>query len=209
MASEYSTMLILPGFVRRAVQEAPGLSFEIVPIEDPVSRVYHGDVDVCLSGAAISNLEGSIAALIRTQTIASDTYVGLIDPQHPIGEAPSVEEILAYPRIATQFPGVGRTVEDLVIPRIAAERGATHCVPSFISLAPLILGTRFIGIVPKRLTGLLSSAWKLRWIRLPPPLEDTSLRLLWHVRHDEDPVHRWVRVQIAEAAAALASEQGR
>ena len=209
MASEYTTMLLLPSVVQRAAQEAPGLSFEILPIEDPAARVFHGDVDICISGILISYLEGSIAALIRAQTIFSETYVGLVDPEHPISDTPSIEEVLTYPRIATQFPGIGRTVEDIAIPRIAAERSATHYVSSFIAIAPLVLGSRFIGIVPRRMTRLLAPVWKLRWISLPPPVESTAVRLLWHLRHDEDPLHRWVRLRLAEAAAALAAEESR
>jgi len=91
MASEYSLLMVLPNVFRRAGQEAPGLSFEVVPIDNPVARVYSGDVDLCLTGNVIAGITGAAASMLRTSLLTTEEFIGLVDKAHPAGLPPSAE----------------------------------------------------------------------------------------------------------------------
>jgi DNA-binding transcriptional LysR family regulator len=82
-------------------------------------------------------------------------------------------------------------------------RNPTIKVPSFMTAPPMIVDTQRLCIVPARLVGLVTMAWPLRVVRLPPSYRALKLRMVWHVRHDLDPVHRWLRGMLLETGAMI------
>lgn len=204
MASEFSQFLLLPYFFRRAAELAPGLTFEVLPIFDPVSRVYHGDVDVALTAAPLTEIPVASASLIRSRRLLDEPFVALVDQNHPLGEAATLEELLSYPHIETRFPGLSTSVEDGMLNTLDTSRNRAIIVPSFVAVPPMIVGTDRVCVFPQRLLSVISLKEPIRTIRLPEGYKPSlSLRVLWHVRHDFDPLHRWVRSILHEAAAQL------
>ncbi len=203
MASEFSLLMVLPHVFRRAQEAAPRLTFEVIPIDDPIGRVGHGDVDLCITGNTIDDVEGGAANAVRTRWLMDDEFLGLVDAGHPLGDAVTIEEFLSYPHVVTQFPGIARTVEDNGIAGLSKIYPPVIKVPSFIGIAPIVLGTEMIGVVPSRLVPLLSDTWKLKTFRLPETFARSSLRALWHGRFDRDPVHQWLRSATFDVCASL------
>jgi len=208
MASEFAQMLILPDLFRRALYEAPHLTFEVLPIFDPISRVYHGDVDLCLTAAPLSQVPGPAAGLIRAQKILEERFIALVDKDHPLRDPATFEELLAYPHVETQFPGVASSVEEAIMSDPSRHKTPEIRVSSFLCVPPMIVGTQRICIMPETLFDLVSAPWGLRAISLPDAYGLISLRTLWHVRYDMDPVNRWIR-SAAQKTAAQLHEPGR
>ena len=115
MASEFTQFLILPPLFRRAAEEAPKLTFEILPIVDPFSRVHMGDIDLAITAAPLASLPEPIAGLLRVQTILEESFVALVDADHPLGDSATLEEIGQYPHIETVFPDLNCSVEETII----------------------------------------------------------------------------------------------
>ncbi len=203
MASEFPQMLILPELFQRAVSEAPKLTFEVVPIFDPVSRVYHGDVDLCLTGAPLSEVPAPMAGMVRAQTILLEGFVAVVDKDHPLTDFATVEELAAYPHVETLFPGLTVSVEQSMTFDRDAHKRAAITVPSFLSVPPMLVNTDRICLLPETLFDLLNAPWKLRAIKLPHDYNKIALRTLWHMRHDMDPLHRWMRAVLQKAARRL------
>jgi LysR family nod box-dependent transcriptional activator len=210
MASEFSLYLVLPHMFRSAAMTAPNVTFQVLPINDPIGSVYRGDVDICLTGNTIADIAGTSRSVIRTHLLLWDHFLGLVDDGHPLRDAISVEEFLAYPHAATLFPGVSRTVESSGISELPDDhppRVTVH-VPSFLALGPIVAGTEMIGVVPALLARFLPGPWKLRTLTLPMNFDKAALRALWHSRDDQDSAHVWLRGLATEACAALKRTQG-
>jgi LysR family nod box-dependent transcriptional activator len=206
MASEVSLFLILPRVFRSAAILAPGVTFRVVPIDDPAGHVYAGDIDLCLTGNTIEDLVGTAASVVRAQTLRCDeSCVGLVDENHPLRGEITLEQFLSYPHAVTQFPGIARTVEDQGISGLSRDHPPRVRVASFLALGPIVAGTDMIGVVPGLLIPLLNSAWRLRTVILPADFAKLSLRALWHSRDDQDPAHKWLRGLVSDACAALTS----
>ena len=203
MASEFSQMLILPELFRRALSEAPNMTFEVLPIVDPISRVYLGDVDLCLTAAPLADVPHSAAGLIRAQKILEEGFVALVDRDHPLHGSATTAELMAYPHVGTHFPGMTSSVEDTIISDRDAQRRPSITVPNFLSVPPMIVNTQRVGLIPKTLVALVSASWELRAVTLPDDYGAIALRTLWHMRHDMDPLHRWIRSAIQETALRL------
>lgn len=204
MASEFSQFLLLPYFFRRAAELAPGLTFEVLPISDPVSRVYHGDVDVALTAAPLDKIPDSIASLIRARCLLDEPFVALVDQNHPLSEPATLEDLLSYPHIETRFPGLSTSVEDRILGGFETSKNRAIVVPSFVAVPAMIVGTDRVCVFPKRLLSVIPVQAQMRTISLPEGYSPSLVvSTLWHVRHDFDPLHRWVRSMLDEAASQL------
>ena len=145
---------------------------------------------------------------MRTQLLLWDHFLGLVDDNHVLRDDITLEQFLAYPHVATQFPGVSRTVEangSNEFPDDHRPRVVVH-VPSFLALGPIVAGTEMIGVVPSLLAPFLQSPWKLRTLILPTSFHKAPLRALWHNRDDHDPAHVWLRGLVTNACAALKAD---
>jgi DNA-binding transcriptional LysR family regulator len=201
MASDVSLLLIVPFIFRRAAELAPNLTFEVVPIDSPVAQVYQGNVDLCLTGDTVAHIDGGAANTVRTKILVSDRPVGIVDSNHPLSGTITLDEFLAYPYVAAQFPGAKRTADDNIMDGLSHDHPPRIRVPSFMAIGSVVCGTQMIGILPSRMVPLLPEVWNLRALDLPAGFSKLSLRVLWHSRHDNDRVHQWLR-STAQAACA-------
>lgn len=204
MASEFGLYLVLPQLFAQAGALAPHVTFETLPIERPVRSVFAGQVDLCLTGDILQDVAGEMADEVRTKVLAEDRFVGIVDAAHPIGEAATVDELLAYPHVATQFPGSPWTVEDIGMSGLSDRHPPRVRIASFLALGKMVAGTSAIGIIPGRLAALATAGGDLRAVALPDEFKSVSIRLLWHARFDGDAAHGWLRDLVVDACAALA-----
>ena len=206
MASEHSMMLILPAVFRIAAAEAPELSFDIRSLDAPTMRIAADDIDLCLTAEPIGTLGKATSDVLRTQKVLVDLFVAVVDHRHPFGGATiSLDELRGYPHVVTNFPGMARSVEDIILHGSAPSAAAIR-VPSFLAVGPGIIDSDRVGIIPSMLRPLVTSVWKLRAIALPDAVPPSIVRALWHVRNDADPVHKWLRRAVRDACAALADD---
>ena len=99
----------------------------------------------------------------------------------------------------------------LAIDEILMERGIQRRfvaeVPGFAGLPPFLRGGPLIATLPS-----LSRAHLLQGLAIAPvPVECPAMAtyMVWHLRHQEDPVHRWLRqnleMVVAPSLAAAAA----
>lgn len=208
MASEYSTLLVIPPILQLAASAAPSLSFEIMPIENPAERVYTGNVDLCITGDTIAEIEGGAATALRTQTLLVDYFVGLVDRGHPLRGEVTREEYFTYPRIVTHFPGIPRSVEDSIADEGPRLQPPHVRLPGFMAIGAMVVGSSSIGALPARLLPLIPAQWDVRPIQLPEDFSPVTIRALWHSRHDHDPIHQWLRGSLCDVCGQIARGDG-
>ncbi|HEU0200217.1 MAG TPA: LysR substrate-binding domain-containing protein, partial [Burkholderiaceae bacterium] len=97
-----------------------------------------------------------------------------------------------------------RTLE---IDRVLAERGVRRrfvaWVPGFSGIPPFLRGTRSLATLPSLLRADLLRDFATASVPVDTP--PMPMYMLWHVRHQHDPVHCWVREELtALVAPALA-----
>lgn len=74
-------------------------------------------------------------------------------------------------------------------------------VPGFSGLAPFLRGSRLLATVP----GLLgrSVLHGLHSCATPLPCPAMPMYMVWHLRHQHDPVHRWLRQELEAVVAGV------
>jgi LysR family transcriptional regulator, nod-box dependent transcriptional activator len=200
MASELSQLTLLPQVFRQALKSAPGLSFEVVPIQDPIGAVSSGKVDICLTGLALDHIHDSAAEIIRTRSVRVVTFTPIADARHPLQSPISLEQFWRYPHVETHFPGVSTTLERQMFSNVPDAQRSVIRVPSFIAVGPAVLHTEMLGLIPSQLLPMMQGMWNIKPLEFAIEPQKTTIRLLWHVRFDKDPVHQIVRSLITEIA---------
>lgn len=203
MASDASLLLVVPYIFRCAATVAPGLTFEVVPIDSPVQQVYHGHIDLCFTGDTVAEVEGGAASVLCIKTLAWVHSVGVVDRSHPLDGDVTLDQFLSYPYVAASFPGILRTAEDNIMVGLSRLHPPRIRVPSFLAIGAVVSGTQMIGVMPERIIPLLPTVWNLKTINLPVEFTRIALRALWHSCHDDDPVHQWLRSTAMAACAQV------
>lgn len=201
MSSEFALFLLLPRIIARAARAAPHVTFEMVAIDKPVDSVYAGLTELCITGDLITHAAAEAARAVRTRTLMEDRFVGIVDSDHPLHGAATVDDLLAYPHVATHFLGSKLPVEDMAIDGLSDRHPPRVRVPSFLSIAPMVTRTDAIGVVPARLAPRICSYGGVRPIELPRESARIAIKMLWHMRHDHDPAHEWLRGIVLDTCA--------
>lgn len=203
MTSEFGLFLVLPQVFHTAETTAPAVTFETVLIDQPAASVYSGSVDICLTGDILGGVAGDMAAVVRTQKVMEESFVGLVDAGHPLRDTVTLEELSSYPHVATQFPGSRWTVEDIGFVGMSRRHPPRIKVASFLAIGRIVAGGTAIGIVPRHMAALRVGNDDLRIVELPADCNRIAIRTLWHCRDDQDPAHRWLRALISAVCVDL------
>jgi DNA-binding transcriptional LysR family regulator len=173
--------------VREALSANIGHTIQVVDcvVSQPTSRfripemrstALFRDRWVCVVAAGNERFGEDVADL---DELTEATWVV---PYHDDATFPSVVPV------SRQFTRLG------VRPRVAVR------VDSFQAVSHLVASTDHVALMQGRLAVACSRYLPLRILESPRPLEPLEIRLWWHVRHHDDPGHRWFRELVVRAA---------
>jgi LysR family nod box-dependent transcriptional activator len=204
--SDYAAVMLMPLVLERLAKEAPYISCSIEPLSDEYfDRLSSGDMDFSVA-AGNWRLFGAEepGREIKSEPLFSDTFVCIVEKNHPaIDTEITLDDYKRLPHILVRLgPGVESLIEhawkieELDI-KIAATMG------SFFTSIFMLLGTPLIATVQRRLAELVATSLPLKILPCPVAVPALHESISWHVRHEFDPGHQYMRAVFADAAAAL------
>jgi LysR family nod box-dependent transcriptional activator len=204
--SDYAAIMLMPLVLERLTREAPHITCSIEPLSDKYfDRLNSGDADFSV-GSGNWRLFGADepGREIKSELLFSDTFVCIVAKNHPdIDRELTLEDFKRLPHILVRFrPGVESLVEHAW--KIAElDLNIAVTMESFFTSIFMLLGTPLVATIQKRLAELVASSLPLKI--LPSPVEVPALHefISWHVRHEFDPGHQYMRAVFAKAGAAL------
>lgn len=199
MASDYSTEVLLAGALVDLEREAPGLRFEIQPMNDtPIEAVERGYVDLLLT------IDLAVSADHPTQLLFQDDYVVVGASDNPAMAGPMTRDLyFSLGHVTARF-GKARVpaFEDWFVRRQKQQRRIEVVAPSFLSLPGLIVGTRRIATMHRRMAERVVRNMPLVLREIPfdiPPIRET---IQWNLANNNDRALRWVVERLQAAAGA-------
>lgn len=144
---------------------------------------------------------GFLHGLPRTD-LFTDSWTCLVDAHNPMSDRPTLDDLANSPWVTTfraprAFTPPMRQLEIMgVTPRVEV------VVESFLAVPPFVIGTPRVAILQARLAGHLTSAYPVRTVHLPFPVEPLTQMFWWHPSRRHDPGHTWLRTVFVDAAAA-------
>ncbi|MES2302538.1 MAG: LysR family transcriptional regulator [Pseudomonadota bacterium] len=205
MASDYSTEVLLTGVLADLERDAPNMRFEIQPMHDnPIEAIERGYIDLLVT------IDYAISADHPSQILFEDDYVVVGDAANPALAGPITRQLYFDLGHVTARFGKSRVpaFEDWFVRRQKQQRRVEVVAPSFLSLPGLVLGTRRIATMHRRMADMVVRTLPLVMREIPfdiPPIREA---VQWNIANNNDRALRWIVEQLEAAAGAKGAEPG-
>jgi LysR family nod box-dependent transcriptional activator len=204
--SDYVAVVLMPHVLRRLVTQAPYMSCQVEHLnEGSFNRLDSGESDFCIASNRWtlfgSNEPGDD---IQTEPLFSDNFVCVVDKDHPaVTDHISLED---FKRLPHNLVSLGRGVESMpgyAWKAAGLDLNIAATAPSFCTAILMIPGTPVVATVQRRLARRLADSLPLKIAKCPVEVPTLHEALTWHIRHEFDPGHQYMRRVFSEAAAQL------
>jgi DNA-binding transcriptional LysR family regulator len=183
-----------PAIIQRVRQEAPGVQLRFVRKLDKGSQgLRDGAVDL-----ETGVVDAAIGPEIRAQALFTDRYIGAVCPDHPLARgAVTSADYAGWSHVIAWREGLNLGHLDELLEDVGLSRVIMATVDGFSAALALARASDLIATVPDKHTEGLRTG--MHTFRIPLPVSDFTISLLWHPRLDGDPAHRWLRDIVRDA----------
>lgn len=191
-ANDFQRDLLLPPLAARLRGQAPGVALRIIPSNIPSLDMLR--LEQCQLVISPRPPEGSD---ILQKRLFEDRYRVFYDPA--VRDAPaSRADYLASDHVTVVYEPRRALDLDQHLGGLGVHRRFTVMVPGFAALPAFIRGSRLLATAPGLLQGNLLQG--LASAEVPLPCPGMPMYMVWHLRHQHDPAHRWLRGQLQAVA---------
>lgn len=187
-ANDFQRDVLLPPLMARLRTQAPGVALRVIPSDIPsLEMLRHEHCQLVISPRPPEGTD------ILQKRLFEDDYRVFYDPTQR--EAPRTKsDYLAAEHITVVYEPRRALDLDQWLAARGVQRKFTVMVPGFAGLPSFIRGSALLATAPGMLQshlmrGLASAAVPLPCPRMP-------MYLIWHMRHQHDPSHRWLRDEL-------------
>ncbi len=197
-ANDFQRDALLPALMLRLREQAPGVMLRVIASDVPSPEMLRQQQ--CQLIVSPRPPEGTD---IVQKRLFADRYRVFYDPA--VREAPrSRKDYLAAEHVSVLY-APQRTLDlDQHLQAKGIERRFRVMVPGFAGLPAFLRGTDMLATVPGLMREHLMRG--LADAEVPLPCPSLPMYMIWHLRHQQDAAHRWLRTQLQEVAQPL---QGR
>jgi DNA-binding transcriptional LysR family regulator len=200
--SDYVEFLVIPRLIERLAEVAPGVDlFARSTATEPTLALERGELDLLIQPPRT----GEQTEAFHMEKIWDEQFMGIARRGHPLTRGRMTLKRFASARHALVAPrgqpGGGRIDEALREHRL--QRHIAFRTPSFLAAPQVVAATDLVMVLPARLATALARQLRLATFEPPVEIPGFEMAMFWHDRHDSDPVHAFLRMEIAHVAAAL------
>ncbi|RZS53300.1 LysR family transcriptional regulator [Sphaerotilus mobilis] len=191
-ANELQCHLLLPPLLLRLRQAAPGLTLRILPSRVPGLELLRDE-----SCQLVISPRPPDSHDVLQKRLFADRYRVWYDARERAAPT-TLADYLAADHVSVRYEDRRRLDIDEWFLQHAIDRHIVVTVPGFSGIAPFLRGTTRLATLPSLLATELLRDLAHADIPLPEPLQTPPLPmyLLWHRRHQDDAVQRWVRGEV-------------
>ncbi len=196
-ANDFQRDLLLPPLMARLRSQAPGLVLRVISSGIPsLEMLRHEHCQLVISPRPPDGAD------ILQKRLFEDDYRVFYDPAQR--EAPQTKAAyLAAEHITVVYEPRRALDLDQWLATRGVQRRFSVMVPGFAGLPPFIRGSQLLATAP----GLLQSHLlrDLASAKVPVPCPTMPMYMIWHMRHQHDPAHRWLRAELEAVVGAAVS----
>ena len=187
-ANDLQRDLLLPNLLNRLRAQAPGVTLRVVPSDVPSADMLRAqDCQLVISPRPPD------ATDIKHKRLFTDSYRVFYDPR--VRKAPrSLKAYEAAEHITVVHqPRRSLDIDELLLKK-GVQRRFVATLSSFAGVAAFVVDTERVATLP----GLLRQGLLRGLADAPVPFETPEMPMyaIWHVRHQQDPMHIWLREQL-------------
>lgn len=211
--ADATAALLAPGLVA-AIESAGALAnLRILPLttRDPRRLLEAGDADVAVGffpEAMTAIAAQGQDAVLRHARIYTTRYVCVMRRGHPL--AGSVHSTANTPltldaycnahHLLVSFSGRPHGYVDQALTALSRQRRIVLTVNQFFTAGRVVARSDLLTVLPEGFVEATGCQNELVTTELPLALGPVHVEMIWHLRFDADPAHRWLRGLLQRAA---------
>ena len=196
---------VAPGLVESIERESALVNLRFLPLttRDPRRLLDSGEADLALGffpeviTAIIA--QGDESHLRHTQLYAT-RYVCVMRRDHPLAAEPlTLDAFCAAHHLLVSFSGRPHGYVDQALAGLGRQRRVVLTVNQFFTAGQVVRGSDLLTVLPERFLKATGVGDDLVVRELPLALEPVHVAMIWHLRNDSAPEHRWLRQRVQAA----------
>jgi len=209
--ADATAAVLAPGLVAAIEASRALANLRVLPLttRDPRRLLESGEVDLAIGffPEAISALvaEGD-ESHVRHALLYATRYVCVMRRGHPLAKLPmTLDTYCQAHHLLVSFSGRAHGFVDQALQALGRQRRIVLTVNQFFTAGRVVARSDLLTVLPEGFVDATGYADELITCELPMSMAPVTVEMLWHLRHDADPAHRWLRHQVQAAANADAA----
>ena len=186
-ATDYAHKVFLSPFFGWIYQQAPNLKVTTTPLQKSVlvDQLAQGQVDIGISRSewAGPNLYG--------RGLAQEKFICAMGKRYRRLVPEGLKEFCQLDHLLLSLGGSGGTQLDAVLARKNKQRRIAITMANFLTVPDVLAQRPIVVVGPQRLL----DSFRPEVVTFDPPvkLDPMEIKLVWHGRHQTNPMHQWFR----------------
>jgi len=204
--ADASAALLAPALVSAIDEQSARVNLRVLPLttRDPRRLLRQGEADL-----AIGHFPEAIAAIIsegdqsglRHQRLHDTRYVCVMRKGHALADQDlSLQTYCQAQHLLVSFSGRPHGLVDEALASLGRQRRVVLTVNQFYTAGRVVTQSDLLTVLPLSFIPATGCADQIVWHPLPFDLAAVAVQMLWPVRQDADPAHRWLRALVLRAA---------
>ncbi len=203
--ADATAAMLLPQVISAIETERALANIRVIPLttRDPRRLVEAGDADLAIgyfpSAIPAIAAEGADATLRHEQLYASE-YVCVMRREHPLaGRELTLDAFVDAQHLLVSFSGRPHGFVDEALAALGRTRRVVLTVNQFATAGSIVARSDLLTVLPAQF--LPATGVEHRLVQKPLPMAVAPIRveMMWHLRKDDDPAHRWLRRHVLDA----------
>lgn len=209
MSDAISTTL-MPQVVSQIESIGAQTNLRVVPPAtlNPRAMLERDEVDVAVGHfpdtVASIGVEGR-AATLRHRRLYDSQYVCVMRRGHPLAGQPlTLDAYCEAHHLMVSFSGRPHGQVDQALAALGRQRRIVLTVNQFFTAGQVVTQSDLLTVLPLSFVAATGTQDQVVTRALPFALAPIAVQMLWPVRQDADPAHRWLRALVQQAAGVAA-----
>lgn len=198
-----TAVLLVPDLVSEIERQQALANLRVLPLttRDPRPLLERGEADLAVGHFpdAIARLiaEGDEATL-RHQRLYDSRYMCVMRRGHPLAAGPlSLDDYCAAKHLLVSFSGKPHGFVDQALGALGRQRRILLTVNQFYTAGRVVADSDLLTVLPESFLTATGVPSALVTRELPFQLSPIQVVMVWHLRRDAAPAHRWLRELVA------------
>ncbi len=198
--NDYVEFVLVPAIVERLRQVAPGIRLRLMPFGSDIAETGIMSGTTAMVLGRLTDPPDNLVV----QHLMDDGLACVLRADHPeIGDSISREEYEGLKHVNMLPPGRLRAGLFQSLERQGLKREVAVSVTHFLSIPELVAVTDYCTTLPTLICRRIALDPRLKVLAPPVDLGTFPVQMAWHVRHRNDPAHRWLRGLIGDVAKEI------
>lgn len=200
--ADATAALLMPPLLQRLEAMGSRANLRVLPLttRDPRRLVDSGEADLALGffPALITQLVamGGDAHLCH-QRLYDTRYVCVMRRGHPLaGRELSLDDYVSAHHLLVSFSGKPFGQVDQALAALGRQRRIVLTVNQFFTAGRVVSASDLLTVLPESFVEATGVREQLEIRELPLALDPVHVEMVWHLRRDAEPAHRWLREQV-------------